>query len=199
MAALKPTSFFATIGWLGRVPDRDASLRSTPAQRLDARFDDIPGEAHGGAIRPSCSRVSAQHPRGTPIRNVRQLTIVAAEDLAGIAEAIGVAAVDPAWIGAQMVLEGLPDLTHLPPSSRLQAPDGATLVVDMGNRPCHLPAREIERDAPGHGRAFREAAAGRRGITAWIEREGVLTVGDRLRLHVPDQPVWAHLDAARAG
>jgi hypothetical protein len=41
-------------------------------------------------------------------------------------------------------------------------------------------------------------AEGRRGVTAWVERVGVLRVGDRLRLHVPDQRPWAHLDAARA-
>jgi hypothetical protein len=30
-----------------------------------------------------------------------------------------------------------------------------------------------------------------------VEREGVFRVGDRLRLHVPDQPVWAHLGDVR--
>jgi MOSC domain-containing protein YiiM len=141
--------------------------------------------------------VTSQHPRGTPIRNVRQVTIVAAEELDAIAVALGLDALDPAVLGAQIVLRGLPDLSHLPPSSRLQAPSGATLAVDMANRPCHLPAREIERDRPGHGARFREAAAGRRGVTACVDREGRIALGDGLRLHVPDQPVWPHLEAAR--
>ena len=87
----------------------------------------------------------------------------------------------------------------MPPSSRLQAERGATLVVDMENRPCVLPAKPIEAVLPGKGRAFKPAAAGRRGVTAWVEREGVLRVGDSLRLFVPDQAVWAHLAAVRRG
>jgi hypothetical protein len=33
----------------------------------------------------------------------------------------------------------------------------------------------------------------------WVEREGTVALGDTLRLHIPDQPVWAHLSAARRG
>jgi MOSC domain-containing protein YiiM len=97
-----------------------------------------------------------------------------------------------------LVIEGIPDFTLVPPSSRLQGPDGATLVLDMENRPCHLPAREIEKVHPGKGKAFKSAAQNRRGVTAWVERPGRLALGDTLRLHVPDQPVWPHLDVARA-
>ena len=35
-----------------------------------------------------------------------------------------------------------------------------------------------------------------RGLTAWVEREGTFSLGETVRLHVPDQRVWAHLDAA---
>jgi hypothetical protein len=93
----------------------------------------------------------------------------------------------------------LPDFTHLPPSSRLQFDGGATLVVDMENRPCQLPAKGIEERFPGHGAKFKAAAKGRRGVTAWVEREGVLRVGMGVTLHVPDQRAWAHLAEARRG
>ncbi|MFP4405283.1 MOSC domain-containing protein [Rhodosalinus sp.] len=199
MPALKPTGFHATIRWIGRVTDRDASLRAETLTEARLTFAGIAGEAHGGVTRPSCSRVTAQHPRGTEIRNVRQLSILSAEELNRIAAKMGVPRLDPAWLGASLLIEGIPDFSRVPPSSRLQAPEGATLVVDMENRPCHLPAEVIEAEAPGHGRAFRTAAAGRRGVTAWVEREGTIRVGETLRLHVPDQPVWPHLAAARAG
>ncbi|KPQ20940.1 MAG: MOSC domain-containing protein [Rhodobacteraceae bacterium HLUCCA24] len=199
MPALKPTGFHATIRRIGRVTDRDASLRAETLTEARLTFAGIAGEAHGGMTRPSCSRVTAQHPRGTEIRNVRQLSILSAEELNTIAAKMGVARLDPAWLGASLLIEGIPDFSRVPPSSRLQAPGGATLVVDMENRPCHLPAEVIEAEAPGHGRAFRTAAAGRRGVTAWVEREGAIRVGETLRLHVPDQPVWPHLAAARAG
>lgn len=199
MPALKPTSFYATITFLGRVPDRKASLRSEPLDEVFASFAGVEGEDHGGQTRASCSRVISQHPRGTVIRNVRQFAIVSAEEMAQVVDAMGVDHFDPTWVGASMVVEGLPDLTHLPPSSRLQSEAGTTLVVDMENRPCHLPAKVIDEDAPGHGKAFKAAAKHKRGITAWVEREGPLKLGDVLRLHIPDQPIWPHLDAARAG
>lgn len=197
MPALIPTRFAATVTWLGTVADRDAALASAPVKGLELGFDGPVGEAHGGLTRPACSRVAALYPRDTPIRNTRQLTVVSAEDLAVIAAAMGLDAIDPAWLGATVVVEGMPDLSHLPPSARLQGPDGVTLVVDMENRPCQLPAKVIEAARPGKGRAFKPAAVGRRGITAWVEREGRLQIGDKLRLFVPDQPAWAHIGEAR--
>ncbi len=194
MPALLPTDFTARIIWLGRVADRAASLRSEPLQEVHAGFAGVAGEDHGGLTRASCSRVIAQYPRGTEIRNVRQFSVVAAEELAGIATEIGTKALDPAWIGASIVLEGIPDFSHVPPSSRLQNSDGTTLVIDMQNRPCNLPGPVIDEDAQGHGRAFKAAAKGRRGVTAWVEREGPLRLGDELRLHIPDQRVWQHLN-----
>ena len=199
MPALLPTQYYGTIIWLGIVEDRDAALPSARRDRMELRLSGPEGEAHGGLTRPSCSRVTAQYPRGTEIRNTRQLSIVSAEDLARIARNMGVEGLDPHLIGASMVIEGIPDFTHIPPASRLQGEGGATLVVDMENRPCHLPAKPIDAEGPGRGRAFKQAAQGLRGITAWVEREGALAIGERIRLHVPDQPAWPHLDAARRG
>ncbi|WP_373050865.1 MOSC domain-containing protein [Thalassovita aquimarina] len=198
MPVLKPTDFTARVTWLGYVPDRDAGLRADPLHEAMLTWAGIEGEAHGGLTRPSCSRVAAQYPKGTEIRNVRQLSVLSAEELADVAAAIGAADFNPAWVGASMVIEGIPDFTHVPPSSRLQAPSGATLVIDMENRPCHLPAPVISEDLPEAGKKFKLAAKGKRGVTAWVEREGVVKLGDTLTLHIPDQPVWAHLDAARS-
>lgn len=197
MPALKPTAFTGRISWLGVVRDREAQLASDPVPELVARFAGPEAEAHGGMTRPSCSRVLAQYRRGTTIRNTRQFSVLSAEDLAQIAARMGIAALDPALLGASLVIDGIPDLTHLPPSSRLQAEGGATLVVDMENRPCDLPAKPIEAQHTGFGAKFRRAAQGRRGITAWVEAEGILRLGQIVTLHIPDQPVWAHLDAAR--
>ena len=190
MPALKPTDIIGQISWLGHVPDRDASLRSVPVQEVDLRFDGMPGEAHGGLTRTSCSRVSSQYPKGTEIRNVRQLSVMSAEELAEIAMDCGLETLDPTYVGASLVISGIPDFTHLPPSSRLQFPDGSSIVVDMENRPCHLPAVVINADAPGAGDRFKAAAKDKRGVTAWVEREGHVHLGDAVRLHVPDQRAW---------
>jgi len=191
MPALVPTDHTARVTFIGRVPSRAASLRSEPLGEVALTFAGIAGEDHGGLTRASCSRVKSQHPVGTAIRNVRQLSVVSAEEMALIAREIGLDALDPAWLGASLVLQGLPDFTHVPPSSRLQAPSGATLVIDMENQPCHWPGKEIEAEHPGHGGAFKRAAEGRRGVTAWVEREGPLRLGDTMRLHVPGQRAWA--------
>jgi hypothetical protein len=190
MAALKKSPLQARVVWLGGVPDRAAALAATPMPELALTFAGPKAESHSGLTRPSCSRVLALHPRNTPIANTRQLSILSAEELALIAADMGLAALDPALVGASMVVAGLPDFTHLPPSSRLQGPDGATLVVDLENLPCTLPARPIDAAHPGHGARFKPAAAGRRGVTAWVEREGTLRLGDVLTLFVPAQRRW---------
>lgn len=197
MPALKLTDYTCRIKWLGHVADREAALASAAQTSLVARFDGPEGEAHGGINRPSCSRVLHLHPRNTTIRNVRQFSILSGEDLAMIAQRMEVEEIRPEWLGMTMLVEGLPNFTHVPPSSRLQGPDGVTLVIDMENRPCQLPARVIEDHLPGVGKRFKRAADGLRGVTAWVEREGILNVGDELRLAVPDQPMWAELDTAR--
>jgi hypothetical protein len=196
MPVLKPTDYRARIVWLGLVRDRDVALQAEAVDALVATFAGPEGEAHGGLTRPSCSRVTAQYPKGTTIRNTRQFSGLSAEDLAEIAARMGVERLDPALVGATMVVEGIPDFSRVPPGSRLQAEGGATLVVDIENRPCTLPARPIEGRHPGYGAKFKAAAQGRRGITAWVEREGTFTMGEAVRLHVPDQPVWAHLHHA---
>lgn len=197
MPALKPTAFTGRITWLGRVIDSTDTLRAETLWRADLTFAGIEGECHGGLTRPACSRTTAQYPKGTEIRNVRQLSVLSAEELAAIAETMGLEAINPAWLGASMVIEGIPDFTHVPPSSRLQVASGASIAVDMENRPCVYPGREIERDAQGFGAKFKPAAKNRRGVTAWVEREGPVAVGDELTLHVPDQPVWSHFEDAR--
>lgn len=192
MAALEPTDFHATVVWLGvqRRPVENLVIFGEAVDRLPITFAGPEGEVHSGLTRPACSRVKAQHPRGTLIRNTRQLCIVSAEEMGLVAKDLGLENFDYAWVGASVVLEGIPDLTHLPPSSRLQAPDGTTLVVDMENLPCQEPAVTMSRVVGDKGKAFKSAAKDRRGVTAWVEREGCLHLGDRLRLHVPVQRPW---------
>lgn len=191
MPALVPTTFSGTITYLGRVPHRDQpEIEAVPLDEMALTFAGLVGEVHAGLTRPSCSRVVSQYPRGTEIRNVRQLSIVSAEELAQIAAALDLDHIDPAWLGASVVISGLPDFSHIPPSSRLQFASGTTLTVDMQNRPCQFPAKTIEKAKPGHGTRFKTVAKGKRGVTAWVEREGTLRLNETVTLHVPDQRAW---------
>lgn len=192
MAGLKKIDATATVTWLGWVESRKATLRSEPLETVDATLEGFPGEDHGGATRPSCSRVLALYPeRGTPIRNTRQLSILSAEELDEIERTLGLEELSPDLLGASLILSGLPDFSHIPPGTRLQAPSGATITIDLENGPCNFPAKEIEEAHPGHGKGFKAAAMGKRGVTAWIEREGRIAVGDTLTVFIPDQPAWA--------
>ncbi|SFE57369.1 hypothetical protein SAMN04488523_108153 [Sulfitobacter brevis] len=136
MAELRPTDFVATIRWLGTVPQDRRNIRSISVQSLTATFAGIVGDYHGGLTRGACVRVKEQHPRGTEIRNTRQLSILSVEEIAEIAAEMGVDDLDPALLGVSIVVEGIPDFTHLPPASRLQTMSGTTLVVDVENGPC---------------------------------------------------------------
>ncbi|MCE8515866.1 MOSC domain-containing protein [Ruegeria pomeroyi] len=189
MPVLEKSGYVGRVEWLGWVP-AGGVLRAEPVDMLELSFSGVTGERHEGATRPSCVRVRNLYDRDTEIRNVRQLTILSTEELAAIATEMGLDRLDPAWLGASIVVSGIPDFTHVPPSSRLQNGDGTTLTIDMENRPCVLPGREVEADKPGHGAAFKPAAQDRRGVTAWVERPGTLRLGDELTLFIPDQRPW---------
>lgn len=193
MTTLRPTEIRLRAVWLGIVPDRAAGLASEPREAVDVTFEGFAGEAHAGLTRPACSRLKRQYPVGAEVRNARQISIVSVEELSRIAAALGLDALDPRWLGASMMVEGAPDFTRVPPSSRLIFEGGVGLVVDMENAPCRLPAEVIEAARPGHGRRFAPAARGKRGVTAWVERPGRITLGEEARLHVPPLDVYAPL------
>ena len=191
MPTLIKTEYSAEVVWLGHVPGSTGTIRSETVQQIELDFDGQAGARHRGVNRPSCVRVKNLYPEGTEIRNVRQLTILSAEQLEAIAREMNLDTLDPGLLGATIVLRGIPDFTHIPPSSRLQAASGLTMTVDMENLPCLFPAREIEKEQPGHGAAFKPAATNRRGVTAWVERPGALALGESLSLFIPDQRRWA--------
>ena len=190
MSCLVKSQYIGTITWLGRVSAPQYNIRSEALNTAEANFEGILGESHSGATRPSCVRVTMLHPKSTEIRNTRQLSVLSAEENAEIASGIGLEQLDPSWLGASIVIAGIPDLTHIPPGSRLQTGAGTTLTADLENAPCNWPAKEIETDHPGHGKAFKSVAKGRRGITAWVERPGRLSLGDDVNLFIPAQRDW---------
>ena len=193
MPILMPSKIHGEAMGLYVNPDREDGLASGAVEKVRATFAGFEGEAHGGLTRPACTRVKLQYPQGVEIRNVRQICVLSQEELDLVAEAMGLDALDPRWLGANVVMRGIPDLTQVPPSSRLVFEGGASLVVDMENAPCRLSASSIEEHRPGQGMSFPKHAAGRRGVTAWVEREGEIARGERARLHVPPQRTYAHV------
>ena len=118
MAILRKISIDGKVSSLLINRDRSEDLSSAHESKVEVDFSGFVGEAHSGLTRKSCSRVRAQYPRGTEIRNVRQISILSAEELAEIAVLMGIPILKPEWIGANLILAGIPHLTMLPPSTR---------------------------------------------------------------------------------
>lgn len=192
---LKPTEIYGKVVWLGVNPARDSGLQSGAVERLTLTFDGPKGETHAGATRPACSRVKHQYPRNTPIKNCRQLTILSTEEMAEVGAAMGLdGPVRPDWIGGNIQLDGVPVLTEIPSGARFIFENGVGVAVDMENAPCKLAAEAINESRPGQGLDFPKHARGKRGLTAWVEREGDIAIGDVCRLHLPPQKPYPPRD-----
>ena len=173
--------------------DRERSLEKTEAAGLELLFSGIKGDFHAGLTRKSDVRTIKLYPQDTDIRNVRQLTIVSEEELAEIANRMGIPEMRAAWLGANIVTSGIPDLTLLTPSTRMQFPSGATIVVDMENFPCRQVADVVAQHHPEPKAGVVAAAMHKRGVTAWVEREGIINRGDDIVVWVPPQRLYAHM------
>lgn len=170
---------------------RDEGFAKSRTDRMTLTFAG-PDDCHAGLTRKSDSRTLPLYKRDIDIRNVRQLTLLSVEELADMAARLSIPAVKAEWLGANMVLSGIPDLTLLPPSTRLQFPSGATIVVDMENYPCSQIAKVIDQHHPGTRFKVVEAAMHKRGVTAWVEREGDVQVGDTVKIVIPPNRLYPH-------
>lgn len=179
----------ATAVLVGRSPTTFVTTRQAEA-RVD--FAGFEGDLHGGLTMLSGGR-TPHFPRGTEIRNTRQVSIVSGAELQRIAAQAGLPRLLPEWFGANLLVEGIPNLTYLPPSTRLFFPQDAVLVVEGENRPCSSLAGVIQGQYPeiaGLAARFLAAARGQRGIVAWVERPGVIREGDRVRVEVARQVLY---------
>ena len=172
---------------------RDNGFEKTATDSIMLRFDGPEGDCHTGATRKSDSRTLQLYKRNTDIRNVRQITLLAQEELEDVAVALGIPAVDPSWFGANIVFSGIADLTLLLPSTRFQFPSGAVLVADMENMPCSQIAEVVARHHPDVQFKVVKAALHKRGLTAWIEREGEIKVGDSVTVWLPPNRLYPHM------
>lgn len=170
-----------------RASDPD-SIVSTSVPRLDLDFGGVVGDRHHGLTRPSDTRQLRYYPRGTMIRNRRQLTLVSVEELAEIAERLSLPSVDPAWLGANLLVEGAPELSALTPGTRLLFSGGAGLVCEGVNHPCRVPAEVLQAQYPWSraSAGFVKAAYGRRGIAVSVELPAPIAPGEDVVVAPPD-------------
>lgn len=181
---------------------RAAALYAAPSDHFETRrveelrlsFDGIEGDFHAGATRRSGGR-EPWYPRGTEMRNERQLSLVAADELAIVAERMGIAEIKPEWIGANLLIEGVPHLSMLPAGSLLFFKGGVTVKVDAQNGPCRFSGRSVAEHAGMTDREagallFPKAAKRLRGLVAWVEKPGIIRTGEEISVRVPEQWIY---------
>lgn len=169
-------------------------FETCPVDELRLGFDGISGDFHAGSTRRSGGR-EPWYPRGTEMRNERQLSVVAADELAIVAERMGLAEIKPEWIGANLVIEGVPHLSMLPAGTLLFFKGGVTIKVDAQNGPCRISGRSIAEnagmaDVEAGALLFPKAAKRLRGLVAWVEKPGTIRAGEEISVRVPEQWIY---------
>jgi MOSC domain-containing protein YiiM len=167
----------ATIDGLFRT--QGEGFATVPVDHLDLGFDGIDGDRHGGMTRRSGGR---------------QLSLLAADELAEAASALAIPEIRPEWIGGNLLVGGIPHLTWLPPRTLLMFAGGVTLRIDGDNGPCRSSGAAIASHYPDRGDielGFVKAAMHRRGLVAWVEKPGRITVGEAVEARIPEQWIYA--------
>ena len=173
-------------------PGDDFVTRRTT--RLDLSFAGIAGDYHAGHTRRSGGR-EPWYRRGTEIRNERQLSLVAPDELAAIAARMQLAELKPQWIGANLVIEGVKRLSMLPSGTMMFFSNGAVLKVDGQNAPCRIAGRSIAdharmADPDVASLLFPKVARRFRGLVAWVEKPGRIEAGEEVSVRIPEQWIY---------
>lgn len=167
----------------GRIEALLVTPKQMPGQHVEqaeVALDGFVGDKHFGMTMKSNSYQKA-YPKGTEVRNVRQISIVSVEELEQVASAMGLPRIDPAWVGANLLVSGIPGLTQLPRGSRLYFDNGVGIVIECENLPCTTAGGSLQSqfpDRPEITTAFPKKAIGKRGLVAWVERTGMLSKGE---------------------
>ncbi|WP_299472128.1 molybdenum cofactor sulfurase [uncultured Roseibium sp.] len=167
-------------------------FQTTAVESLELTFEGIPGDRHAGFTRRSGGR-EPWYPRGTEMCNERQVSILSVEELVLVAERMGIAKLMPEWIGGNILLSAVPNLTRLPARTRLVFDGGAVIRIDGENIPCRFSGEAIGSHNPereGLDLLFPKVARGLRGVVGYIEKPGVIRPGETVTAHVPEQWIY---------
>ena len=159
------------------------SLATVNQPSILLSFEGIVGDVHAGFTHGADSR-TPWYPRGTLIRNDRQISIVSAEELALIAKELHVPEVKPEWLGANLLISGIPNLSLLSWDTRLVFSSGAVLSHLRENNPCSGPGKLIAAayNQPDLVSQFPKAAMHLRGLVATVELPGIIAQGDEVQV-----------------
>ncbi|POF32313.1 MOSC domain-containing protein [Roseibium marinum] len=163
---------------------------------LELTFEGIPGDRHSGITRKSGGR-EPWYPRGTQMCNERQVSLLSVEELGLIADRMELDDVRAEWIGGNILVTGIANFTRVPPRTRLAFEGGAVIRVDGENMPCRFAGAAIA--ARNSGREgldllFPQRAAGLRGLVGFVEKPGIVSAGQAVTAHIPEQWIYTNLN-----
>lgn len=163
-----------------------------PVDALTLTYEGIPGDRHAGQTREAGAR-EPWYPRGTEMRNERQISLLAPDELAEIARRLGVPEVNAEWIGGNVVIGGLPHFSMLPAGTRLFFEGAAVITIDTQNAPCRFAGRAIAANYPERPEIeleFAKVARRLRGLVGWVERPGVISAGATVTAKIREQWIY---------
>jgi len=162
---------------------------------IQVELDGIVGDRHRSYTRDTWK--GDKQPFRTIRRNERQWSAVSVEELRKIAGEMDLQ--DPmtaASLGANLCIEGIPELSRLPKGSLLKFASGAELMVEEFNPPCGDMSKiqaSVHQTKSGAGvpdTAFSRAAKLTRGIVGVVEASGVINAGDDVTVVLYETPGW---------
>lgn len=160
------------------------TLLTTRVDSVQAAAGGFVGDKHTGVTHPADSR-TPYYQRGAMIFNDRQVTIVSVEELTEVAARLGVPKIEPEWLGANILVSGIPQLSRLSPGTRLFFSGGVGLYVTHSNNPCAGPGKIIQALHPemeGLTAAFIKQAMHHRGVVAVVDLPGEIHTGDTIKV-----------------
>ena len=186
-----PMKLKGTIAGLFKAEGRN--YVTSPVDELELDFDGIPGDYHAGPTRKSGPR-EPWYPRGTVMRNERQVSLLAPDELQTIARRLDIPELKSEWIGGNLLLEGIPNFSMLPPRTLLFFEGGVTIRIDGDNDPCRDSGRSIVANNLGRDDielGFPKAAMHLRGLVGWIEKPGSVKVGESFEARIWRQHIYS--------
>lgn len=136
--------------------------------------------------------------QGIPVRNQRQITMVAKEDLAELSAKLGIEQIRPEWLNANIFVSGLPGFSSLPRGTRFRFSDGGCILSEDRAYPCSSSARAVQKQYPDLDRIqteFVREARTLRGLICTVEQGGRLSGGESFEVLVPEQWIYAPADS----
>ncbi len=162
---------------------------------IQVELDGIVGDRHRSYVRDTWK--GDKQPFGTVRRNERQWSAVSVEELAGISTEMNLQErITAASVGANLCIEGIPELSRLPKGTLLQFPSGAELIVEEFNPPCsgmskiQASVHDTQSGEPVSDTAFSKTAKLRRGVVGVVEAAGTISAGDEVTVVLYETPSW---------